>query len=112
VDYRALPEPDLERSRLGTGFVAPQTPTERQLAKIWQEVLKLDKVGIQDNFFDLGGHSLLAAQLVSRIETRVGEAINLRTFFLAPTVSALATLLATRQAARTGPQPTGEEFEL
>jgi acyl-coenzyme A synthetase/AMP-(fatty) acid ligase/acyl carrier protein len=112
VNYRALPMPDFERSRLETEFVAPQTETEKQIAEIWQEVLGLEQVGIQDNFFDLGGHSLLAAQLVSRIEARVGEAINLRSFFLAPTVSALATLLATRRSARTGPQPTGEEFEI
>ncbi|RKH36324.1 non-ribosomal peptide synthetase, partial [Corallococcus llansteffanensis] len=58
LDRRALPAPDA-RPSLDTGFVAPQSALEQQLASAWQSVLRLDKVGVHDNFFDLGGNSLL-----------------------------------------------------
>jgi len=67
VDRRALPAPDLERSRLETKFVAPRTPVEKVLAKIWSEVLGLVCVGVHDNFFDLGGHSRVATRVVARV---------------------------------------------
>ncbi|MFP3941449.1 MAG: amino acid adenylation domain-containing protein, partial [Thermoanaerobaculia bacterium] len=72
VDRRALPAPEDSRPELETGFVAPRTRTERRLAAIWCEVLRVDRVGAEDDFFDLGGHSLLATQLASRIRGELG----------------------------------------
>ncbi|NPC46572.1 non-ribosomal peptide synthase/polyketide synthase, partial [Corallococcus exiguus] len=88
VDRKALPEPeDTSRS---VGFVAPRNATEEQLAALFAEVLRVERVGIQDDFFALGGHSLLATQLVSRVRAAFGVELPLRGFFEAPTVEALA----------------------
>jgi acyl carrier protein len=93
VDYRALPPP----SRLATSEGGePRTATERELAKIFAEVLNREKIAIEDNFFRLGGHSLLAAQAAARIRTVLGVSLELRTFLEAPTVAALAKQLAAR----------------
>ena len=70
-----------------------RTPVEEILANIWSEVLKLDKVGIHDNFFHLGGHSLLATQVVSRIRDALKLDLPLRTLFEAPTIHGLAQKL-------------------
>jgi acyl carrier protein len=93
VDRKALPVPGEARTELETAFVAPQTPAEAQLAKIWQEVLKLDQVGIHDSFFELGGHSLLATQVLSRVHRALEVDVPLREFFEKPTVAGLADLV-------------------
>ena len=67
LDYGALPEPDTKRPELDTPLASARTPVEEKLANIWSQVLKIDEVGINDNFFDLGGHSLLVAQVISRV---------------------------------------------
>ena len=67
VDRTALPAPEPARAASCAEFAAPRTPTERELTRIWAQVLRIEQVGIHDNFFDLGGHSLLATQLISRI---------------------------------------------
>src|SRR4029079_17111021 len=59
LDSKALPVPVTERTALGTSYTAPQTEAEQTLARIWQEVLKTERIGTTDNFFELGGHSLL-----------------------------------------------------
>jgi acyl-coenzyme A synthetase/AMP-(fatty) acid ligase len=66
LDRKALPAPAGEAHARG-GYEEPQGEVERELAQIWQEVLKLDRVGRQDNFFELGGHSLLAVKLIQRM---------------------------------------------
>jgi amino acid adenylation domain-containing protein len=91
IDRRALPQP--EAPATGTAFVAPRTASEEKLAAIWAAILDLEKVGIQDNFFDLGGHSLLATQLVSRIRDSFGLEITLGAFFTAPTIEGVMGLL-------------------
>ena len=90
VDRRALPAPDQSRQELEKSFVPPRTPVEQALAAIWAEVLKLDRVGIHDNFFELRGHSLLATRVVSRLRTAFGLEIPLRSLFEMPTVASLA----------------------
>jgi amino acid adenylation domain-containing protein len=93
IDRRALPVPDLERSRLETAFVAPRTPVEKILAKIWCEVLGLERVGVYDNFLELGGHSLLATQVVSRISETFETDLSLRSLFENQTIADLAKVI-------------------
>lgn len=76
-----------------TTYVAPQSPQEETLAQIWKRILKLEQVGINDNFFDLGGHSLLALHLFTEIEKTFGQSLPLATLFQAPTISELAGLI-------------------
>jgi acyl carrier protein len=94
VDRRALPEarsePEFERV-----VVAPRTPVEERLAGIWRELLKVDQLSVDDNFFDLGGHSLLASRVISQIRKALNVACPLRTVFEAPTVAQLAERIET-----------------
>jgi thioesterase domain-containing protein len=85
-----------ERSRQNhlSAFTAPRTELEVRLCGLWQSLLKLDRVGIADNFFELGGHSLLAVRLFAEIERMTGRKLPLVTLFQAPTVQALAAVLA------------------
>jgi amino acid adenylation domain-containing protein len=96
IDHRALPTPDLESIRLEK-YVAPRTPVEEILTQIWAQVLKVEQIGIHDNFFEIGGHSLLATQLVSRIRTCLKVELPLRKLFGAATVAQLAHLIAQLQ---------------
>jgi len=88
VDRRALPAPPRERN--GNEYVAPRTETERALAEVWEEILRVDRAGVEDNFFDLGGHSLIATQLLWRIREVFDVELPMRTLFERPTISALA----------------------
>ena len=90
VDRRALPEPDGARPEVETIFVAPRTAVEESLAKIWTEVLGVERVGINDNFFELGGHSLLATQAISRVRQALHVELPLRSFFEGPTIARLS----------------------
>jgi hypothetical protein len=84
-------------------FEAPRTSAEELLVQIWAEVLKVDKVGIHDNFFHLGGHSLLATQIVSRIRRirhAFGIELPLRRLFESPTVAEMAVIITESQAQR------------
>ncbi|RYE40003.1 MAG: amino acid adenylation domain-containing protein, partial [Hyphomicrobiales bacterium] len=89
IDKRALPVPELIES--DTEYVAPRTQAETLLAGIWAEVLKVEQVGIHDNFFALGGHSLLAMRLVSRIRSELAIDLPLATVFDTPTLAHLAS---------------------
>lgn len=99
VDRQALPNPDSERPQVETHFIAPRTPTEELLARIWCSVLKLEDVGVNDNFFELGGHSLLAARVFSELQKTMKIELNLVDIFNAPTVAALAELIYERETA-------------
>lgn len=95
VDRRALPAPEQAR---GTGvFVAPRDAVEQTVAGLWCEVFKLDRVGVEENFFDLGGHSLIAAQVHARLRRIFGGDLLLRDLFDAVTVEKLAALLHSRE---------------
>ena len=86
--------------RIGSraSFAEPRTPAEAELAGIWAEVLKLDQVGVEDDFVELGGSSLLAAQVMRRLKGQCGVELPVRTIFDRPTVAGLA-LAVTRTAA-------------
>ena len=106
VDRRALPKPDAVRHELEANYVAPCTPIEQQIADIWSQVLKLDRVGIHDNFFELGGYSLLAIQIVSRLRPALQVEIPLPMLFELPTIAALAERVETLRWATQG-APSG-----
>ena len=91
IDRRALPAPEMTVAR--RDLAAPRDPLEMTLAAIWQEVLGVSPVGINDNFFDLGGHSLLAVRLLARVERAFGQAVPLATILRGPTIEQMAALL-------------------
>jgi surfactin family lipopeptide synthetase A len=90
VDRGKLPAPEYTRPELESEFQGARTPAEEMISAIWAEVLKLDQVGVHDNFFALGGHSLLATQVVSRIRQEFKIDLPLRALFEAPTVAGVA----------------------
>jgi amino acid adenylation domain-containing protein len=104
LDRRALPPPEWDRDAAAPA-VAPRTRLEEVLAAIWAEVLAVERVGVNDNFFALGGHSLLAARLAFAVQQALGVEIQLRTLFEAPTVAALAPIVARLELQRGG-EPT------
>ncbi|MFD5658113.1 amino acid adenylation domain-containing protein [Streptomyces hirsutus] len=99
LDCSALPDPAHTRPADDPAYTAPRDETERIVAEVWADVLGLDRIGLDDGFFDLGGHSLLATMAVSRIAQRLGREIELRTVFEHPTVRGFAPRVA---AARVG----------
>jgi amino acid adenylation domain-containing protein len=96
IDRKALPAADFG-ARV-EAFVAPRTPTEQWLAQVWQELLRVGRVGVTDDFFSLGGHSLLAAQLMARLGKERDVKLSLRRIFEAPTIEKLAQLIDGRAA--------------
>jgi acyl carrier protein len=96
LDCNALPAPESDSA----GRRAPRTPEEEILAGLFAEVLHLERVGIDDNFFNLGGHSLVATRLINRIRSTLGIELSVRTMFESPTVAALAQHLPMAQRAR------------
>ena len=92
VDRHALPAPGRSRPDLKTPFLSPRNETEAHLAQIWAELLELDKVGVDDDFFELGGDSLLAMRMALSVEAALGVSIP-PDFFRHSTVGTLAGLL-------------------
>jgi amino acid adenylation domain-containing protein len=86
VDRRKLPPPGQTRLALVNEYVAPSSPIEKQVAAIWTEVLRVDRVGVNDSFFDLGGHSLMATQVITRIREKFPVNVSLADLFEGPTV--------------------------
>ncbi|MGX1316330.1 amino acid adenylation domain-containing protein [Streptomyces calvus] len=105
LDRRALPAPDWSAM---TGDADPATPTQARLAALFREILRLDGVGVHDNFFALGGHSMAAMRLLGRIRTEFGAELGIRDVFDALTVAGLATKLDGAAAARPALQPSGD----
>jgi len=108
VDRKALPVPDQSRPELEESYQAPRTPIEEMLVGIWAEVLKLEKIGIHDNFFDLGGHSLLATQVISHIRAAFQVELPLRSLFEKPTVVGLAEAIMQSLADNAEPNRTAD----
>lgn len=92
VAVRALPHPDEERGG-AMALVEPRTPTEARLAEIWRAVLQIERLGIEESFFDLGGHSLLATRVIARVNDGFGIDLPLRRLFEAPSIAELAPLV-------------------
>ena len=102
VDRAALPAPG---AGADDDFAGPRTPTETALAAIYGEVLELERVSVEDDFFLLGGHSLLAAQVISRIRRAFGAEVPLRAVFEAPSVRRLAARLDALRGTGEAPLP-------
>ena len=97
IDRNALPAPDGDRPEVDGHFVSPRTPMEEFVASIWCDALKLDRVGVHDNFFDLGGHSLLAAKVFAELQKQFKATLNLVDVFNAPTIAQLAEMIYQRE---------------
>jgi len=92
IDRKSLPEPDKDIRE--QEYVGPRNGTEETLCRLWQEVLRRERVGIHDNFFNIGGHSLLAVQVISRIKQAFTIEMPLSVLFAAPTVARMAEHIA------------------
>ena len=95
IDYRALPEPELGGD--AKTYVPPQTELESTLVEMWEAILMVEKIGIQDNFFALGGHSLLAVRLFTQIEAKFDVNLPLLTLFQGGTIEHLAQQIEKQQ---------------
>ncbi|MCO7514834.1 amino acid adenylation domain-containing protein [Pseudomonas guariconensis] len=105
LDRKALPTPD--SSQRQQAYVAPQTPLQEQLAHVWQTLLKLERVGLHDNFFDLGGHSLLATQMMMQIRQQLGVDVPLKALFQTASLEQFAEQV---QQLQTDVQPVEDEL--
>ena len=92
LDRNALPEPD-KNEIAGREYEAPQSEMQKRLVNIWCEVLEIDKIGINDNFFQLGGHSLKAISIISKIYKEFNVEISIIQLFSAPTIKELAAYI-------------------
>ncbi len=108
VDRCALPGPGRSRTDRGNLFIGPSNPIEQRIADIWTEILKLECLGVHDNFFDLGGHSLLATRVISRLRQEFQTELSLRALFENPTVADLAVHITETQQMRTVPEQLTE----
>ena len=101
VDFAALPPP---QERPDTAEAAPSTPTEERLAALWKRLLGVERLGIEQSFFDLGGHSLLAMRLVSQVSEAFGVDVPLRTFVETPTLAGMAAAIDRAEEVESGPR--------
>ncbi len=101
VDRCALPAPENLRPELATNYQAPHSEVEKTIAKVWKQVLQLEKVGIDDNFFDLGGNSLLVVQVNNKLREILNRDLSVVEIFQNPTVKSLAQHLSQESLAQT-----------
>jgi amino acid adenylation domain-containing protein len=93
VDRAALPDPDWQRPELRGERTLPRTAVEIALASLWQDLLAVEEVGVEESFFDLGGHSLMAGRLIVRVRDLFGVELPVRAVFESPTVGAMAVAI-------------------
>ncbi len=94
VDRKALPAPDSQRPELSSAYIAPRSAIERDIAEVWQEVLAIENVGVNDNFFDLGGHSLQAVRVHGKLRAKFEKNLLLFELFQFPTIAAMAKYIS------------------
>lgn len=102
IDRGVLPALETGTQEREETFVPPRDPREQQVAQVWSEVLRVDPIGIHDNFFDLGGHSLLIIQVLSRLRERFGLNLTVRDLFERPTIAEIANLLHANERLSSG----------
>jgi thioesterase domain-containing protein/acyl carrier protein len=100
VDQRALSEMASDATTRREPQIEPRDAFESALASIWRDALDLEPLGVRDDFFELGGDSLAAVQIVTRIESELGQAVPTSILYLAPTIEELATRLRTMESVR------------
>jgi amino acid adenylation domain-containing protein len=93
VDRKALPDPVSLSSSVSKEYVAPKTITEKKLVGIWSSILKIEKIGIMDDFFEIGGHSMIAVTLIIKIEKEFGIRLPLATLFEQSNIQKLAKVI-------------------
>jgi amino acid adenylation domain-containing protein len=93
IDRRSLPAPDRSTFEEGEEFIEPETTLEKKLAEIFMEILKVERVGIYQNFFHTGGHSLMAIRVIHRINQSFEVSLSVRDIFEEPTIAGLAILV-------------------
>ena len=108
VDRSTLPAPENSPRELEEGYVAPRSVTEQRLVQIWAEVLKIERVGVHDNFFIMGGHSLLAIRLLSLMAKEFECEVPLRGLFESPTIAAVANYIDARNEDWNGTDKLGK----
>jgi acyl carrier protein len=100
VDRKALPAPGTLSHSPGGPCVLPRNEMERAIAEIWQDALHLEKVGIEDSFFDLGGHSLLLVQVQNKLNKILDKPLPMMDLFRYPTIGSLAEYLSQKETAK------------
>jgi len=112
IDRKALPEPDQSTIETGVEYVAPMTDTETKLVNIWQPLLKIERIGIIDDFFELGGDSILVNQSIARIREELQVEIPLRKFFEHPYIKALSEEIEKQERQVSSIKPVKREGEI
>jgi amino acid adenylation domain-containing protein len=107
VDRRALPAPGRARPELSRHYAPPSTGDEQSLVAIWEEVLGVEPVGVDDDFFELGGDSLLAVRIVVRARASLGRDLPLQSLFESPTIKGLSGRLGAAASASVAPLVAG-----
>jgi len=97
VDLEALPPLDTSRPTGAVAYVVPRTELERVIADVWRDVLRVDTISANDNFYDLGGNSLLTAQIQAKLREAIGREVAIVDLFKYPTVAALANAIRQEQ---------------
>lgn len=100
VDRKSLADPGNARPKLDSAFVAPRSSIEKELSRIWSEILGIGTVGIYDNFLDLGGHSLAATRVLTRVIQSFQLELPVKAVFNAPTVAEMALIITANQSTR------------
>jgi acyl carrier protein len=102
IDRKSLPKPNQSRPELCTPYASPRNQAEEYLVRIWEDLLDVRPIGIDDNFFDLGGHSLAATRVVSRVIQQFQIDIPLQSLFQSPTVADMSAVVAAHQCNKVG----------
>ena len=108
IDRKSLPHPEMKRPELAQEFILPQSEVEKIVTRLWSKTLKIDTIGIDDNFFDLGGDSLLSVQIVMLLEKEIKTEVPVVKFFQYPTIRSFAEYIEKKRS----PQPPSQnKFE-
>nr|WP_198999911.1 non-ribosomal peptide synthetase [Flavobacterium sp. ASV13] len=92
TDYKALPDISKE-NLIRKEYVSPRNNLEKELVKIWKEILSIDEIGVTDNFFELGAHSLIVVQVLNKIQRQLNKTITFKDFFSNPTIEEISKKL-------------------